>query len=96
MRIRFGTTTVLSGYRHRNYNAGIGGAKYSQHIYDDSPASVAADLRFAKDTPAEWAAFARRLGVGGVGRLAGGEGLSEAFVLWVGEHGHVKSRASRS
>ncbi len=74
MRAKFGTCFVLSGYRHQLYNAAIGGALHSQHIYEQSYESVAADLRFARGTPAQWAAFARGLratannGHGGVGR----------------------------
>ena len=44
-----------------------------QHIYETGFESVAADMRFAKGTPAQWAAEAKRLrakagGKGGVGR----------------------------
>jgi uncharacterized protein YcbK (DUF882 family) len=52
----------------------IGGARHSQHIDEHDFESVAADLRFAKGTPAQWAAEAKRLrtknlrGKGGVGR----------------------------
>jgi hypothetical protein len=73
MRTKFGTCFVLSGYRHEKYNAMIGGARHSQHIYEHDFESVAADLRFEKGTPAQWAAFAKGLrakhaGSGGVGR----------------------------
>jgi Peptidase M15 len=74
MRSKFGACYVLSGYRHVAYNADIGGARHSQHIYEESFESVAADLRFAKGTPAQWSAEAKRLrtsrnrGHGGVGR----------------------------
>ena len=72
MRAKFGAARVLSGYRHKAYNERIGGAKFSQHNYDDDPTTVAADLTFGKGTPAEWAAEARRisdkLGFGGVGQ----------------------------
>ena len=61
MRAKFGACTVLSGYRHRLYNRGIGGATYSVHIYDVTPSSVAADVRFAKGTPRQWAAYAKGL-----------------------------------
>lgn len=71
MRAKFGACHVLSGYRHRVYNAGIGGARNSQHIYEETPDSVAADVRFARGNPREWAEFAydlrRRLGKGGIG-----------------------------
>ena len=74
MRTKFGTCYVLSGYRHELYNRAIGGARHSQHIYEQSFESVAADLRFARGTPAQWAAEAKRIrtakagGKGGVGR----------------------------
>ena len=59
MRAKFGPCLVLSGYRHVLYNACIGGARNSQHIYEEGFESVAADLRFGKGTPAQWAAGAR-------------------------------------
>lgn len=59
LRAKYGPCKVLSGYRPRAYNAQIGGARFSQHIYDDSPASVAADLRFANGTPQQWANSAK-------------------------------------
>lgn len=71
LRAKFGTCTVMSGYRHRAYNRKIGGAQFSQHIYDDGPSSVAADLIFAKGRPRDWAAEADRLGAGGVGTYPG-------------------------
>lgn len=67
LRRKFGPCTVHSGYRTRGYNAAIGGARLSQHIYDDGPESVAADVSFARGTPRQWAEEADRLGVGGVG-----------------------------
>lgn len=74
LRVKFGACYVLSGYRHVLYNAMIGGVRNSQHVYEDSFESVAADLRFATGSPAQWAAEARRIrssrnhGKGGVGR----------------------------
>lgn len=77
MRAKYGRCTVLSGYRHAAYNRDIGGAQFSQHIYDQSPGSVAADVRFATGSVAQWARGARwrfrtvtrwrRQGRGGVG-----------------------------
>ena len=61
MRAKFGACTILSGYRHRAYNRAIGGAMYSQHIYDVTPDTVAADVRFAKGNPRQWAAYAKGL-----------------------------------
>lgn len=68
MRTRYGPAIVLSAYRPADYNARIGGAKYSQHIYELTPASVAADMTFATGNPQAWAAYADTLGAGGVGR----------------------------
>lgn len=73
MREKFGICTVLSGYRHRVYNAQVGGVLHSQHIYDDTPGSVAADTRYERGTPAQWVAHAKRLRAqlhneGGIGR----------------------------
>jgi uncharacterized protein YcbK (DUF882 family) len=68
MRARFGPARVLSGFRHRAYNDRIGGARKSIHCYEEHPDQVAADLQFARGTPADWAAFADKLGAPGVGR----------------------------
>lgn len=68
MRDEFGAATINSGYRHRAYNASIGGASQSQHVYDDTPDSVAADVTFERGNPKAWAEFARDLGIGGVGQ----------------------------
>lgn len=75
MRAKFGACRVLSGYRTDAYNARIGGALYSFHVYTDRMPrdGVAADVCFAKGTPKEWGEFARRMrekhrdGQGGVG-----------------------------
>lgn len=72
LRAKFGTAYVLSGYRHELYNQQIGGARHSQHVYENTFESVAADMRFARGTPAQWAAEAKKLrtkhgGKGGIG-----------------------------
>ena len=61
LRKRFGACRILSGYRHRKYNRSIRGALHSQHIYDETPDSIAADVRFAKGSPTEWMAVAKLL-----------------------------------
>lgn len=61
MRDTFGPCLILSGYRHELYNQAIHGARHSQHVYEQSYEAVAADLRFARGTPKEWAAAARRI-----------------------------------
>src|SRR5262245_19306460 len=41
LRAKFGTCLVLSGYRHELYNQAIGGARFSQHVYEQGFESVA-------------------------------------------------------
>lgn len=73
MRTKFGEANVLSGYRHEKYNAAIGGARNSQHIYENTYECVAADMRFARGGPRQWVAYAKTLrsknhkGRGGIG-----------------------------
>ena len=72
LRTRFGSCTIMSGYRPTAYNKSIGGATFSQHIYDLHPGTVAADLTFAKGRPSEWADAAEPLCAnGGLGRYPG-------------------------
>lgn len=59
LRKKYGPARVNSGYRTRSYNASIGGATFSQHIYDEHPGSVAADVTFSRGTPSQWARSAR-------------------------------------
>jgi hypothetical protein len=84
LRAKFGPCQVMSGYRHKAYNASIGGALHSQHDYDDDPSTVASDLIFARGTPQQWAAEARRLsgklGFGGVGEYPPIQGKRGGFV----------------
>lgn len=70
MRDRFGPCHVNSGHRWSWYNASIGGASQSYHVYEDRKSQPASDLTFAKGSPSEWASFARSLGVGGVGQYS--------------------------
>ena len=67
LRGEFGRCTVMSAYRPADYNRRIGGAQFSQHIYELTPESVATDLIFATGRPRDWHRFADRLGVGGLG-----------------------------
>lgn len=84
MRSTFGPVHILSGYRPADYNARVGGAKFSQHIYELTPESVAADLVFRTGNVAEWARLADQLGAGGLGRYD-----SSGFV-------HVDNRPNRA
>jgi len=59
MRAKYGPCTVLSGYRTVKHNVKIGGAKFSQHIYEQHPRSVAADVRFDSGGVQAWASGAR-------------------------------------
>lgn len=69
LRDEFGACRVMSGYRHASYNASIGGASASFHIYDLRDSQPAADVIFERGNPAQWAARARELlgDTGGVG-----------------------------
>jgi hypothetical protein len=90
MRKKFGTCFINSGYRHTLYNASIGGAVNSQHIYDHTYENVAADVRFAKGNPTQWAAELKRIraskngGKGGVGLY-----VKQGFV-------HIDNRAYKA
>lgn len=80
LRDTFGRGTVVSGYRTRSYNDSLrakssGVAQNSQHIYDDGPDSVAADMKFESGTPQEWHAAAEPL----LGE-SGGLGLYRTFI----------------
>lgn len=76
MREHFGPCHVLSGYRHRAYNARIGGAADSRHIWDNHRGEPATDLTFVHGDPEAWGDFAARLcarqGIGGgIGKYRG-------------------------
>lgn len=70
MRDRFGSAHINSGHRWRFYNQKIGGALNSYHEYEYRKSQPAADCTFASGTPSQWAAYARQLGVGGVGQYS--------------------------
>ena len=70
LRAKYGSVHINSGYRHRAYNAAIGGATYSQHIYDDGPDDVAADHTCSGASPGTVYAFLDALGPGGLGRYS--------------------------
>lgn len=59
LRAKYGACTVLSGFRTSAHNAAVGGAPRSQHKYHEHPASVAADVKFATGSVADWAKSAR-------------------------------------
>lgn len=84
-RRKFGRGTCNSGYRHRRYNARIGGASQSFHIYDIHPDAPATDVWFAKGSPAAWADEGSHRMNGG-----GGVGTYRSFV-----HFDRRSRRSR-
>ena len=87
MRDEFGACLVNSGYRTVRYNATIGGATNSKHVYTRDPAHPAADVRFAHGTPAQWAAKAERL----LGN-SGGLGIYRTFVHHDRLHGRSRWR----
>lgn len=63
IRARYGLATVVSGYRDPPYNASVGGARRSAHMCGDGGGllAVAADVRFAHGTPAQWGQLADEL-----------------------------------
>ena len=68
LRAQYGNVKILSGYRPKDYNAKIGGATLSQHIYELTPNSVASDVVCARGRPVDWYRFLDRLDPGGLGR----------------------------
>lgn len=70
LRGRYGAVYVNSGYRTRTYNASIGGASQSEHIYDETPDGVAADHVCQSASPATVADFHDARNVGGLGRYS--------------------------
>lgn len=93
LRERFGTCSVVSGYRHPAYNASIHGAKRSVHMAGRGGGipGVAADVRFARGGPIQWAEAAEPLlrrhyaPGGGLGTYPGASG-------WV----HVDTRSYKA
>lgn len=74
LRAKFGAVHITSGYRPSDYNRRIGGAIYSQHIYDlggRNYKSVAADIVCRTGTPDQWGAFLDARGAGGIGIYPG-------------------------
>lgn len=73
LRARYGTVTVHSGFRTRTYNAKIGGASNSFHIYTTHDGNdQAADVSCARGKPTDWhktLATIRRQELGGKGGL---------------------------
>jgi uncharacterized protein YcbK (DUF882 family) len=73
LRSKYGVVHVNSGYRSASYNAKIGGASKSFHIYDQHSNDQAADITCQNGTPREWHSTAawirqhKRNGRGGLG-----------------------------
>jgi len=74
MRRKYGACSVHSGYRTPSHNRAVGGERNSFHIYSAHDGNdQAADVSFARGTPAQWHATAnairakKRRGRGGLG-----------------------------
>ena len=74
MRKKYGRVTVNSGYRTKAYNARIGGASKSYHVYTIHDGNdQAADITCARGNPTQWASTLnwlrknKRGGRGGLG-----------------------------
>jgi uncharacterized protein YcbK (DUF882 family) len=88
IRAKFGVVRINSGYRTANYNAKIGGASKSFHIYDIHTNDQAADITCQNGTPRDWhraAAWIRTNKRNG----RGGLGLYSRFI-------HIDIRESRA
>jgi uncharacterized protein YcbK (DUF882 family) len=80
LRKKFGPVKINSGYRTRAYNASIGGASNSFHVYTEHDGNdQAADVRCAKGNSNQWHAL-----LAGIRRTKrnnkGGLGLYSSFV----------------
>jgi len=71
LRRRYGPVTIVSGYRTVSYNARVGGAPQSYHVYRASRQGVAADIYCANGRPADWYRALDARGAGGLGRYDG-------------------------
>ena len=55
LRAKYGTVKVHSGFRTKAYNAKVGGASKSYHIYTDHDGNdQAADVSCARGKPSDW------------------------------------------
>ena len=70
LRAKYGTVHINSGYRTAAYNASVGGATNSIHIYDQHPGAVAADHWCDGASPAAVYAFDNSRSPGGLGSYA--------------------------
>lgn len=84
MRREFGVCVVHSGCRTLQWNARVGGARRSYHVYRLREASAAADVSFQRGTPDDWARRARAI----LGER-GGVGVYDGHV-------HVDDRPTRA
>lgn len=70
LREKHGSVYINSGYRHARYNARIGGAANSVHIYEAHPNAVAADHVCTNANPDQVASFHVANNPGGLGRYS--------------------------
>jgi len=82
LRRAFGPVTIVSGYRHHDYNRSIGGARRSFHVWSADREGIAVDLRCSRGTPQRWFSVAESCGPGGL----------KAYESWL----HLDSRGSRA
>jgi len=71
LRRRFGPVSITSGHRSALWNARVGGAPESYHLWLPPREGVAADVRCRRGRPADWYAFLEGLAVGGLGAYGG-------------------------
>jgi uncharacterized protein YcbK (DUF882 family) len=82
LRRSYGPVTIVSGYRHADYNRSIGGARESFHVWQRDRQGIAVDLACARGQPRHWFMTAEACGPGGL----------HAYSTWL----HLDSRGSRA
>lgn len=80
LRRLYGPVTIVSGFRHHDYNRSVGGAPASFHVWRGDRRGIAVDLKCRRGTPREWFAAAERCGPGGL----------KAYESWL----HLDTRGS--
>ena len=71
LRLAYGPTTIVSGYRSADHNRAVGGAPASRHVPANEPGVAAADIVCRHGTPRQWYQLLAELSPGGLGLYTG-------------------------
>jgi hypothetical protein len=82
LRRLYGPVTIVSGFRHYDYNRQIGGAPQSYHVWTPDRQGIAVDLRCKRGRPRDWFRSAEQIGPCGL----------KAYDSWL----HLDSRGSNA